>query len=171
MLLAVSCAPSHRLRSEHAHVADVPHLHGTEATCLATCVDMVLAYYGYTSNLTQCPALNQPANILAMDSLIHALASPEQQNPYKIQSFVLQEQEPFLDEQLAKKRPLILVFQIKPGLFHSVVLAGVSNDRRTFYIHDPARKDGQWISRKTLLKRWQSSGNTALLIGLGPAGT
>ena len=170
-LSMLSCASLRQVRTEDAALASLKHRQGSPAACLPACVNMVLDYYGCAIHFAPTSDLKLPANLLVMDSLLHALSASHVDDPYKLHSFVLQEDEAFLCEQLARGRPLILIFRVQPALYHSVVVAGVSADRRHFFVHDPARRHGQWMASAKLLKRWQTSANTLLLIGLAPAGT
>ena len=171
-LFVVSCSTLHFTEHQSdSQIVSIHHVRGHDSACLVTCVDMVLEYYGYESYFANCPALSHPASIVAMDSLLHTFTSPNERDPYQLNSFILQGDESFLQEQLARERPVILIFHSRHGQYHSVVLAGVSRNGGSYYVHDPAVKAGKWMSRGKLLKRWKSSGNTALLIGIAPAGT
>ena len=170
-VLMTSCTLLHRSRASTEGVIPICHLHSTEPNCLVSCVDMVLGYYGHKVYFNRCPVLSHPAGLLTVDSLIRTLSSPDRDDPHSLRSFVLQEDESFLDEQLSRQRPLILIFHFKADQFHSVVLAGKSPDGRAYFIHDPIAKEGRWVKRAAVLKLWNTSGNTTLLVGLAPAGT
>ncbi len=169
-LLVVSCAGLHSTRGD-THIVELKHIRGNRNTCLANCVDMVLDYYGVGTMFARVPGLMGPYNLLAMDSLLQSMSSGGPADPHAIQSFVLQADETFLLDQLSRERPVIVIYRSGKDQYHSVVICGATADHREYFVDDPARKSGQWVSRSKLLQRWKSTGNTALLIGLIPAGT
>jgi len=168
--LFISCASLQRARN-NSQVIQLHHIRGNDVSCLANCVDMVLDYYGFDSYFAKQPELKSPANLLAMDSLIHAITSPDTANPNKLHSFVLQADEAFLQEQLSHRRPVIIVITNRRNIYHSLVVSGFTADHKAFFVHDPAKSKGRWLSRAKLLKQWKTTENTAMLIGIASAGT
>lgn len=167
--LFVSCASLQRARND-SQVMQLHHIRGNDVSCLANCVDMVLDYYGFDTYFAKQPEMNSPANLLAMDSLIQAISPPDPAHPNKLHSFVLQTDETFLREQLTRRRPVIIVITNRRHVYHSLVVAGFTADHKAFFVHDPAKSKGRWLSRAKLLKRWKTTDNTAMLIGIVPAG-
>lgn len=163
-LLNCSCATSSRFAKPPAVVLELAHLQGTKYSCLADCVNMVLGYYEVPN--VRHFAATTPLKLLDVDSLLTGIEFTRDQVSYELRGFILQEDEKFLKEQIDKQRPTILIFRATSQYYHSVVLAGMNQDENRYYIHDPAQRRGQWISRAKLLKRWKSGEHTLVMIAL-----
>lgn len=161
MLLLSSCAPLSSLRGPRPALA-LRHIHGDKTSCLFDCTRMVLGYYGLDSGFCARLPPRLPQSLLAMDSLVNGLAD----SVHRVQSFVLRRDGAFVESQIAKGRPVILIVKGREQYYHSVVVAGVSPTRRAFYVHDPAHHSGAWVRRDRLLKKWQRAGSVLVLIGL-----
>jgi ABC-type bacteriocin/lantibiotic exporter with double-glycine peptidase domain len=164
LLATVSCTSSSQLRGSGASVMPIEHKRGNEYSCLVDCIAMVLDYYDVRENALD--SVRVPLKLIAVDSLLSDIRIVRKDGVYNVRSFVLQKDELFLAEQIQKQRPAILIFDGKENLYHGIVLSGMNARGTKYFVHDPAKKKANWISRKKLLKKWNSTNNTMLLIAL-----
>jgi len=124
---------------------------------------MVLQYYGVEAIV--------PDTVLPLDliSLSHRLntVTPVDEEGHVLFAAVLELAPEELAAQLAKKRPLIVVF--KPSareVYHSVVVSGYCMERERLYVNDPARRKPSWKKFSRIPTFVDSGKYLVLLIGL-----
>lgn len=161
-LFGLSCTASSKLSDPQTISLPIEHIHGTKYSCFADCLNMVLGYYKVPDGKRFSTVTS--LRILDLDSLLSGMEFTREEQAYELRGFVMQKDESFLQEQLLKQRPLILIFKANSQYYHSVVMAGRSGDAQSFLIFDPSNKREHWMSRKKLMKRWKSGENTLVLV-------
>jgi len=124
---------------------------------------MILEYYDVE---TIIPDTTLPLELLSLTKHLNT-GLPADTEGHILFATVLELTPEELLSQLAKKRPVIVVF--KPSNraeYHSVVLSGYSAELERFYINDPARRNPSWKKLSDLSTDTDSGKYLTLLIGL-----
>lgn len=128
---------------------DVPYLSQTEALCGGAAVAMVFRYWGERHADVQqfAPLVDRRAGGIAGARLIEAV------NERGWQTITLAGRLDSLREQLAGKRPVILLIQDRPGRYHYIVAIGATDAELVF--HDPTWGPFRRMSVVDLMRVWQ----------------
>jgi hypothetical protein len=124
---------------------------------------MVLQYYGVE---TIVPDTALPMDLISLSHRLNTV-TPVDEEGHVLFATVLELAPEELAAQLAKKRPLIVVF--KPSAreeYHSVVVSGYWMERGRFYVNDPARRKPSWKKLSRIPTFVDSGKYLVLLIGL-----
>ena len=137
---------------------DVPYLSQTEALCGGAAVAMVFRYWGERHADVQqfAPLVDRSAGGIADTTLIDAVRQRGWQTIRLAGTFDL------LRDQLAQKRPVILLIQDRPGRFHYVVAIGATDT--DLFFHDPTWGPFRRMSVVNLARVWQPSRYWALVV-------
>ena len=149
---------------DHGTVLEIQHSHSTKPSdCLRVCVGMVLQYYGVE---TIVPDTALPMDLISLSHRLNTV-TPVDEEGHVLFATVLELAPEELAVQLAKKRPLIVVF--RPSAreeYHSVVVSGYWMERGRFYVNDPARRKPSWKKLSGIPTFVDSGKYLVLLIGL-----
>ena len=150
--------------NEQGTVLEIQHAYSRKPSdCLAVCVGMVQQYYGVETVL---PDTAFPLGLIALSQSLNT-GTPVDDEGHVLFSTVLELTPDELTAHLAKRRPLIVVFQPSSRAdYHSVVLSGYQTERSRYYVNDPARSKPSW-KRLSKIPTFGDSGKyLVLLIGL-----
>lgn len=143
---------------------DVPYLPQSEALCGGAAVAMVMRYW--TGSIVYADAfaslVNEDAAGIRGDDLVTAL----RERGWQAVSF--RGDAKVVADNLANRRPLIVLIEDGPNRFHYVVVVGWWRDR--VIAHDPARAPFRVYDEKSFTDAWAKSGHWTLL-ATPPAGS
>jgi len=163
--LCISCAPFTGRMSEmpcgENAVLGVEHIRSQKpADCLASCVDMVLHYYGIQAIV---PDTARPLEMISFSHRLNEEALTDDQG-YKLFAAVLELSPEEMAGHILQERPLILIY--KPHsqkVYHSLVMSGYCPERDRFYTNDPARKKPGWV-KLTKYPTFEKTGKYLVLL-------
>lgn len=137
---------------------EVPFVPQTEDLCGGAATAMVFRYWGDTHAPARQfePLVDRRAGGIA-DTVLVAAIRERQWNAERIAGSVA-----VLRDELAARRPLMLLLEDRPGRYHYVVAVGV--DDRSVLIHDPTWGPDRRYGFETLQRAWQPSGFWTLRI-------
>lgn len=150
--------------SEQGTILEIQHAYSKRPSdCLAVCVGMVQQYYGVETVL---PDTAFPLELIALSKSLNT-GTPVDDEGHVLFSTVLELTPDELTAHLAKRRPLIVVFQPSARAdYHSVVLSGYRTERGSYYVHDPARRKPSWKKLSKIPTFGYGGKYLVLLIGL-----
>ena len=153
-------------RDRHALI-DIPYLPQTEQLCGGAALAMVLRYWGATTTSPQdfAPLVDNSEGGIRTSVLTGAAVargwSATALNVDASKASAL------MQTSIDQGRPLIALIEERPGVYHYVVLVGVTDDQ--VVLHDPARAPYRVMARADFDKRWAAAGRWLLLVLPGTA--
>lgn len=142
---------------------DVPYLPQTEAMCGGAAVAMVFRYWGEAHTDTR------PFAAL-VDKRAGGIAGPALVGEVERQGWQTHQFEGsigFLDNELRRGRPVVILIQDRPGRFHFVLVTGITDSE--VIVHDPSWGPSRRLTVTRLLRDWRPTGFWSLVILPGRA--
>jgi predicted double-glycine peptidase len=130
---------------------DVPYVSQSEALCGGAAAAMVLRFWGErgVSAETFAPLVDRSAAGIRTTALIAALIQRGWQ------ATGADGTDAILGGELSNGRPVISLIEDRPGVFHYVVVVGVTD--RAVIFHDPARAPLRVLTREEFDRRWRAA--------------
>lgn len=173
LMICLSCAPSGYRFSKSSCVKEsvlgVEHIRSKKpADCLASCVNMVLRYYGIEAIE---PDTSLPLELISLSHRLNAEALTDSHGN-KLFAAVLELSPEEIVAHFIEERPLILIYKPRSQkVYHSVAVSGYCPEQNRFYVNDPLRKKPSWI-RLLKIPTFENTGKyLILLVGLYESGS
>ncbi len=150
LLVASSCPPAFAGGQQPLSILDVPFISQSESLCGGAAAAMVLRYWGERGLTAESFAhlVERSSAGIRTDALVNDL----RQRGWN--ATAIEGTAELMARELARGRPVLTLFQDRPGTFHYIVV--VAATERGVIFHDPARAPFRVMSRSDFAKRWDA---------------